>query len=338
MKKTLLILSLFSLGLSNAQVIINDDYNALTVGNFSSDVTGAVVGQGGYIAAGGTPASFNVVSEGGARGNVVEITGSNTASGTRFLFKNITTQWGQRTSGNNVIDVEFDLFTGDATTSKNIARVYLYNDTNVPLAGLSLNLETKALTGNAFFDPNNGGVNPVGFYTFNLGASNAVITLPPSTWVRVGLSYNSSTREVAWKGPGFYAGVDGATPSSGTTSPKEVDYVHSAGANNTVAATSRFDNLFVRAVATENLLGVEENVVTNDSFAIYPNPTSSILNISNTNNFEIKNISVVDINGRVVKNQAGALTQINVSDLNAGVYFVTIEAAEGKTTKKFIKQ
>jgi hypothetical protein len=73
-----------------------------------------------------------------------------------------------------------------------------------------------------------------------------------------------------------------------------------------------------------------------DAISLYPNPTSSILNISNTNNIEIKNILVSDINGRVVKNQAGTLTQINVSDLNSGVYFVTIEAAEGKTTLKFI--
>jgi len=75
-----------------------------------------------------------------------------------------------------------------------------------------------------------------------------------------------------------------------------------------------------------------------ESISIYPNPTSSILNISNSNNVEIKTISVVDINGRLVKNQNGALTEINVSDLNAGIYFVTIETAEGKATKKFIKQ
>jgi hypothetical protein len=75
-----------------------------------------------------------------------------------------------------------------------------------------------------------------------------------------------------------------------------------------------------------------------NSFSIYPNPTSSVLNISNPNSLELKNISVVDINGRIVKNQSNSLSQINVSDLNAGVYFVTIEAAEGKTTKKFIKQ
>ncbi len=72
-------------------------------------------------------------------------------------------------------------------------------------------------------------------------------------------------------------------------------------------------------------------------FSLYPNPTSSILNITNSDNLDIKNISVVDINGRVVKNQAGSLTQINVSDLNAGVYFVTIETNEGTGTSKFIK-
>jgi hypothetical protein len=75
-----------------------------------------------------------------------------------------------------------------------------------------------------------------------------------------------------------------------------------------------------------------------NSISLYPNPAKDFLNISNTNNVEIKNISVTDINGRVIKNETGSLTQINVSDLNAGVYFVTIEAAEGKTTKKFIKQ
>jgi hypothetical protein len=102
----------------------------------------------------------------------------------------------------------------------------------------------------------------------------------------------------------------------------------------------RFDN-YGSGFSVDDL--VIESTASSESFnsnvfSIYPNPTTSVLNISNNNNVEIKNISVTDINGRIVKSQAGSLTQINVSDLNAGVYFVTIEAAEGKTTKKFIKQ
>ena len=109
-------------------------------------------------------------------------------------------------------------------------------------------------------------------------------------------------------------------------------------AANTVSANIIFDNFVAKASNTDTLLGLDTNLISDKSFSIYPNPTTSVLNISNNNNLDIKNISVVDINGRVVKNQAGSLTQINVSDLNAGVYFITIEAAEGKTTKKFIKQ
>ena len=89
---------------------------------------------------------------------------------------------------------------------------------------------------------------------------------------------------------------------------------------------------------TDTLLSSNQFTIGDNSFVVYPNPTRDLLSISNPNNFDIKNTTVTDINGRVVKNQAGSLTQINVSDLNAGVYFVTIEAAEGKTTKKFIKQ
>jgi hypothetical protein len=108
--------------------------------------------------------------------------------------------------------------------------------------------------------------------------------------------------------------------------------------NNTPAATGATTNnfIFIDTFSISTNMSIEN--FDKDAISLYPNPTSSILNISNTNNVEIKNISVTDINGRVVKNQAGSLTQINVSDLNAGVYFVTIEAAEGKTTKKFIKQ
>ncbi len=102
----------------------------------------------------------------------------------------------------------------------------------------------------------------------------------------------------------------------------------------------RFDN-YGSGFSVDNLvieLPASSESFNSNLFSLYPNPTSSILNITNSDNLDIKNISVIDVNGRTVKNQVGSLTQINVSDLNAGVYFVTIEAAEGKTTKKFIKQ
>ena len=198
------------------------------------------------------------------------------------MYKDITTGWTARTAGNNVLNVEFDIFTGGATTSKNTSRVYILNsDGSTVLGGISLNMETKALSGIAYYDPNNGGVNPVGVYSFNLGTANAVISLTASSWVRIGVSYNTTTRELVWKGPGFYVGVTGATPATGTTAPSEIDYINSAGTANTVSATSKFDNLMARANATENLLGNSSFNSTVATFSnVYPNPVVDFASIS----------------------------------------------------------
>ena len=44
------------------------------------------------------------------------------------------------------------------------------------------------------------------------------------------------------------------------------------------------------------------------------------------------------ISAKKIKIQSDSFSEIDVSDLNSGVYFLTIETDEGKTTKKFIKQ
>lgn len=73
------------------------------------------------------------------------------------------------------------------------------------------------------------------------------------------------------------------------------------------------------------------------SFSVYPNPAKDVLNIANSIGAEINTVTVSDINGRTVK-QFGSVSQINISDLNAGVYFVNISSNEGSLTKKVVKQ
>jgi len=342
MKRKLLLLSLVfgAYTISNAQSLINDNYNSFTVGNIGSDLTGVTPGQGSYytyIAAAGANSDFQIVSDIPAQGNVVQIIGSATASNTRFLFKDFSTAWGTRTSGNNVVNVEFDLYTGAATTSKNTARVYIYNsDGSTVLGGLSFNLETKTISGIAYFD-NAGTLNT---YSFNLGAGGTALVLPASSWVRVGISYDTVTRDVVWKGPGFYGGVTGANPATGTTNPSEVDYIHTAGTGNVLSATSRYDNLVVRASALEDLLGASDFNSTEITFAsIYPNPVKDVANI-NILDATINSISVMDINGRVVKKGTEnemMNSKIDLSDLTAGIYLMTIDTDKGISTEKIVK-
>ena len=70
---------------------------------------------------------------------------------------------------------------------------------------------------------------------------------------------------------------------------------------------------------------------------IYPNPVNTVLNI-NANENEIEHTAVIDLIGKVVINQPSNSTQINVQDLAAGIYFVSITAAGKTSIQKFVKQ
>ena len=77
------------------------------------------------------------------------------------------------------------------------------------------------------------------------------------------------------------------------------------------------------------------------SFSMYPNPASNELNVMSKDNTGINLIRITDLNGRVVKSMdaKGAFeSQINVSELNAGMYFVDIQTDGGKATTKFLKK
>jgi hypothetical protein len=75
-------------------------------------------------------------------------------------------------------------------------------------------------------------------------------------------------------------------------------------------------------------------------FAVYPNPVNNIVTISNNGAIQINTVVITDINGRTVKtlNFNGVTeTQVNVSELNSGIYFMNIDTNEGIATKKIVK-
>lgn len=335
MKKTLLLLTSL-LTLSNySQVLQSDNFNSLTVGNVSTSIAGTTAGQGGFytFTAAGANSDFQIVSEPGY-GNVLQLTGSNTASNSRFLWRDgLATAWSSRTSGNNVIQVEYFFFTGGASTSKNRVALYLYNsDGTKILAGLTMEQDTKRILGVANYD--NAGT--VGNYSFNLGASGAAVNLTPNTWVNVGFTFNKTTGEVIWRGPGFYAGVPGAAAGF---DPDELDFIMTAGTGNTASSTGKYDSYMVRAVPSESLLSVEDIATIDTNFNIYPNPAKDILNFSADLN--IKKIEIIDVNGRIVLSEQPNLTNgtVNVQNLNSGVYLMNVTSENNSTsTKKFIKQ
>jgi hypothetical protein len=80
-------------------------------------------------------------------------------------------------------------------------------------------------------------------------------------------------------------------------------------------------------------VGLNEYSKTNDSFFIYPNPVSDILNLSEKDSVKY---SVFDVVGKLILN--GDAKKINVGGLVAGIYFITLENSNYRTTKKFVKE
>lgn len=341
MKKTLLLITFFSgCFFMNAQTLESADYNGLTVGNIGTDLTGATPGQGGYYTFSVTPvttatnADFQIVNDVAEQGKVFQINGPANATESKVAWKaDLATTWSTRTLGNDIIEVEYDFFTGAATTSKSTTGFRLYNAAGQTVAGFRFVPETKVITGLARYNSNGN----IGTYFFNLGAAGAAITLNSDTWVRIGFAFNKTTGEVTWKGPGYYVGVTGTEIG---VDPDEIDFVVVAGTGNTVSAVSKFDNYTAKATAVEALLGIEEvSSPSANVIKLYPNPVNDVLLI-NASNISISNVEVVDINGRLVKSLSvgnSSDAKINVSDLSAGVYMINIYSENSKTTKKFVK-
>lgn len=73
--------------------------------------------------------------------------------------------------------------------------------------------------------------------------------------------------------------------------------------------------------------------------SLFPNPATQSFEISTGNQFgNIQQVSVTDINGRVVKSFGTNQSSYDISDLNTGIYMVEIRTENGVETKKLIKK
>jgi hypothetical protein len=106
------------------------------------------------------------------------------------------------------------------------------------------------------------------------------------------------------------------------------------------AADPVTDNDQIYVCVTLDLVGVEEGSLTKTSFNVFPNPTTSELNIQVAAN-ENGVIRIFNANGQLVRsfnNFNNGTTKVDVSDLANGVYDVQYQNANGTSNQRFVKQ
>ncbi|NNC46709.1 MAG: M28 family peptidase [Winogradskyella sp.] len=76
-----------------------------------------------------------------------------------------------------------------------------------------------------------------------------------------------------------------------------------------------------------------------DEINVYPNPTTTYLIVESQVNVELT-IRIIDVNGKQLRSivSTKAITNIDIQDLSAGVYFVSVNALNRKSTFQIVKE
>ncbi|MBC8756327.1 T9SS type A sorting domain-containing protein [Kordia sp. YSTF-M3] len=227
----------------------------------------------------------------------------------------------------------------DCTTEGNISPVY-NTSCIIPSIGCGLTGVDSGVCYNS-----TDGLQPI---AINIGISTDIITVN----FTAGSIETCCDEIVVYSGPlGSGTGgtqIHNASQASGTF----------AGLSFTAAAPGEYLSIYVNAdgsvdCTTEGsvspvyntscpTLGIDTVRFDTSSLTIYPNPTSNFVTLKNPENIKLKNISIHDLTGRLVKTlDATNVTdklQIDLSDLSSNIYFLSAETEKNKITFKVIKE
>ena len=301
MKKTLLILSsILTFGWAQAQILVTENFDVFPAAWTKLNVS-APVGANAW-AAGAAANIANIAAGAGAY---------NGTAATSYAYVNFNSTTGTGVISNWLITTPISLMNGDVISFYAVkglsggADVYPDNlQLRISTTGAASVMPVGA-TGLGDFTTLAVDINPTlsatGFASTWTQYTYTVTGLPTATSCRVAFRYTVPTSAGPTGLNSDQIGVDQYTVTRPTAS-------------------------------TEDFFS--------SNFSMYPNPATSVLNISTKNGIALENVQILDINGRVVNQTnttASETTQINVSNLNSGVYFVKIQSELGVGTSKFIK-
>lgn len=131
---------------------------------------------------------------------------------------------------------------------------------------------------------------------------------------------------------GVYQQIEIPVTTSGNDTPDQINIIFSCGKNE--GSYLYIDDVELVFEEPENPDGISE---CNAVFSVSPNPTSEVLNITSTMNGNYS-ARLFDTNGKMVWecNDLQGDTQVNVTDLTAGVYFLRVSNNGLSRTQKVI--
>jgi hypothetical protein len=302
MKKLLLSFSLLvAVSATNAQNLILENFDA--IGN------PPVLPAGWQTTNQSDPVGTTVWFQGG--GSATLFPGFNGGQ-TGYIGANFNATTGTGTISNWLISPTLTLQDGDVVSF--YTRTITYVAAPTPANTFPDRLEMRGSVNGDFSVLPSGGINDVGDFGEVLVEVNPTLALTdyPDDWTQYTYTVTGLASPTAVKIAFRYFVTDGGP----------------LGANSNYIGIDAFS--IDRPLSTDGFFA--------QNYKVWPNPASTVVNFANKATSTIESIQITDLNGRTIKEVKGMVDQINISELNAGLYFVKVTSNEGTGTTKIIKK
>src|SRR5690606_20206337 len=103
----------------------------------------------------------------------------------------------------------------------------------------------------------------------------------------------------------------------------------------------KYDNIKLTALQSVPSYILSANEIVSAKFNMYPNPATNVVNITNSENMLVEQVTVYDISGKQLTIQSfnnQIAIQLNVEDLASGTYMLHIQTNAGLAVKKLVKK
>ena len=334
-----------------AQVLYTENFDNHSIGNLGTNTTGTIPGQWGwYTYSQNTQANsfFTIVNETG-RGKVLDISTGLTRAETFYVFKtNLGSLINNRNAGNNVLMFEIDYYTGSkhaTNTAGNISRI--------TIAGIDGNVLNHTATNLAgfLFDKTSGGL--LSHPLLSINDATSTMYLPFNTWVKFVFYLDYTNRKVYFEIPNINKVFVADFLKNKTSTNLIQDFpinsilllagVDSGINKPQIYTRNRYDNIKITALnaVPPTIIALSTNEQLAQKFNMYPNPATNVVNITNSENMLVNQITVYDIAGKQLSTQSftnETAIQLNVENLASGTYMLHLQTNEGIAVKKLVKK
>lgn len=334
MKKTIFLVLFLSFvhTIAISQILYSEKFDGLNLGNVGTDITGTNKGQAdfytkAYGASGVKNEDFRIELEPN-RGKVLVIEGPKTnfreeiAYRTRKVEKNLKGLWKNRNIQNNILKCEYYFYT---------EKKLYHKKKEVLIQALAVD---ECKLSDIIFD---------GYSKKMDFGHNALLNLLSDRWVKLITYLDFTNSDVYFEIPDFNYTVKSKIellPGSGDIHEFGFVAFTLQGEDNFFENyKAKFDDIMVSAVNTLPKLNIHD--LDSSKFNIFPNPANDIIKITNQENIEITEIIIYDLSGRIMQENKfnnEKDIQVDVSNLNSGIYLFQIKTNVGTSLIRVVKK